>query len=166
MIGAAIRHAGEADLAAITAIYNYYIENTAVTFDLEPLDWRDRGDWLAGFDAKGRHQLFVAAEGEDILGYAYAGQFRARAAYSRSVESSVYLKDGAGGHGLGSALYLALFEALSKTDAHRIYAGATQPNEASIALHEKFGFTRIGVFSDAGWKFGRYHDVLWMEKAL
>lgn len=162
---AAIRHASEADLPAITAIYNHYIENTAATFDLAPYDWRDRRDWLAGFDGEGRHQLFVAAQGDDILGYAYSGQFRARAAYGRSVETSVYLDKGAVGGGLGSALYTAVFDALAETDAHRAYAGIALPNEASVALHEKFGFTRVGVFSDAGWKFGHYHDVLWMEKA-
>ncbi len=166
MTGAAVRHASEPDLPAITAIYNHYIENTAITFELEPHDWRDRRGWLAGFDAKGRHQLFIATLGDDILGYAYSGRFRERAAYGRSVETSVYLKDGAGGHGLGTALYRAVFEALAGEDAHRAFAGITLPNEASVALHEKFGFTRIGVFSGAGWKFERYHDVLWMEKAL
>lgn len=163
MTEAVVRHAGEADLPAITAIYNHYIENTAITFELEP---HDRRGWLAGFDAKGRHRLFIVTRGDDILGYAYSGPFRERAAYGRSVETSVYLKDGAGGRGLGTALYRAVFEALADEDAHRAFAGITLPNEVSVALHEKFGFTRIGVFSDAGWKFERYHDVLWMEKAL
>lgn len=166
MTDTVIRRAGEADLAAITAIYNHYIENTAVTFDLEPLHWHDRQDWLAGFDSAGRHQLFVAVEDDNVLGYAYSGVFRARAAYRRSVETSVYLKDGEAGGGLGSALYTALFDALGREDVHRAFAGIALPNDASVALHEKFGFSRVGVFSDAGWKFERYHDVLWMEKTL
>lgn len=160
-----VHTATEADLPAITHIYNHYIEHSPATFDLEAFDWRNRKDWLAQFDPESRHRLFVAAdEKDDVVGYAYSARFRDRAAYDGSIETSVYLDPGAVSTGIGTALYAALFDSLADAGIHRVFAGIAMPNDASVALHRKFGFTEVGTFSEAGFKFSRYHDVLWMEK--
>lgn len=167
MSGGSVRTATQADLPAITRIYNHYIEHSPATFDLVPFDWRDRRDWFAQFGPKGRHRILVAlGDDDDITGYAYSAHFRGRAAYDGSIETSVYLDPDAIGAGHGSALYAALFDGLAGADIHRVFAGIAMPNDASVALHRKFGFTEVGIFSEAGFKFGRYHDVLWMEKAF
>ncbi len=101
-----------------------------------------------------------------VLGFATSSQFRPRRAYDTSVEVSCYLAPGAGGHGLGTLLYKHLFEELEGQDLHRAYAGITVPNDASVRLHQRFGFELVGTYREAGRKFGRYHDVQRYEKAL
>jgi len=161
-----IRPVAEGDLAALTAIYNRYIAETPITFDIEPYAVEARRPWLAQFDEHGPHRCLVAQEGDAMLGWAASMGFRSKAAYRTSVETSIYLAHGATGRGLGALLYRALFEALEGEDLNRAYAGVTLPNAASIALHERFGFERLGVYSEVGHKFGRYWDVLWLEKPL
>ena len=100
------------------------------------------------------------------VGYASSSVFRPKAAYETSVETSVYVDPGWTGRGVGSRLYERLFAALEQEDVHRAYAGITLPNSGSVALHERFGFTLVGVFTHAGRKFGRYWDVAWYEKHL
>ena len=104
--------------------------------------------------------------GRTILGYATSSPFRPKAAYATSVETSIYLAPDAGGRGIGTLLYKQLFDALATQDVHRAYAGITLPNEASVRIHERFGFRRIGVYEEVGRKFGRYYDVAWFEKRL
>jgi phosphinothricin acetyltransferase len=89
-------------------------------------------------------------------------------AYDTSVEVTIYLAPDAGGCGVGTRLYKALFEALADEDLHRAYAGIAQPerNEASVRLHERFGFRHVGTYREVGRKFGRYWDVAWYEKEL
>lgn len=159
-----IRRARESDLPALTAIYNHYVRETAITFDLEPYTVEARRPWLASFGETGRHQIFVAEEAGQAVGWACTRQFRERRAYDPSAETSVYLAPDVHRRGLGTQLYTRLFEAVAGEDIHRFIAGITLPNEASIALHERFGFTRVGVMREVGRKFGRYWDVLWMEK--
>ena len=161
-----IRRASLDDLGALTAIYNHYVEHTAITFDLEPYTVEARRPWLEAFGSRGRHQLFVAEEGGRVLGWAGTRQFRERRAYDPSVETSVYLAPDATGRGLGTALYERLFAAIDGEDVHRAIAGITLPNDASVALHRRFGFTDVGAMREVGRKFGRFWDVLWMEKAL
>lgn len=161
-----IRRGSEADLVALTALYNHYIEHTAITFDLEPFTVETRRPWFDAFGASGRHQLFVAEEAGRVVGYAGTHGFRAKRAYDTTVETSVYLAPDATGHGLGIALYERLFAALAGEDVHRAVAGITLPNEASLALHRRFGFRETGVLSEVGRKHGRYWDVLWLEKPL
>jgi len=159
-----IRRGSGGDLAALTAIYNHYIRETAITFDLEPYTALQRRPWLESFAEAGRHQLFVAEEAGQVVGYACSRGFRDKRAYDTSAETSVYLAPNAHRRGLGTALYTRLFEALASADVHRFIAGVTLPNDASIALHARFGFERVGVMHEVGRKFGRYWDVLWMEK--
>ncbi len=101
-----------------------------------------------------------------VLGYAYAGRWRERAAYRRSVEVTAYVHDNARGRGIGRALYEALFRVLAAQGFHRAFAGITLPNDASVALHGAVGFVPVGVFHEAGYKFGAWHDVGWYERAI
>lgn len=161
-----IRRGESGDLAALTELYNHYIRETPVTFDLETFRPEARRAWLAGFGAGGRHQLFVAFAPEGLLGYACSHAFRGKAAYDPSVEVTVYLAPDAVGRGLGTRLYARLFDALAGEDVHLALAGTTLPNQASVALHRRFGFEPVGVFREVGYKFGRYWDVQWWQKAM
>ncbi|WP_431945530.1 N-acetyltransferase family protein [Actinacidiphila sp. bgisy167] len=166
-----VRTGVEGDLQALTDLCNHYIRETATTFDLEPLSPEQRRPWLLSHPEDGPHRLLVACgkkpDGSNgLLGYATSSPFRPKAAYSTSVETSVYCAPDAGGRGVGTLLYAALFEALRGEDLHRAYAGITQPNEASVRLHTRFGFRPLGVHREVGRKFGRYWDVAWYEKEL
>ncbi|WUH93121.1 GNAT family N-acetyltransferase [Streptomyces sp. NBC_00433] len=163
-----VRAGREEDLAALTDIYNHYIRETAITFDISPITPDERRPWLLSHPEDGPHRLLVAHPVGDgrILGYATSSPFRPKAAYATSVEASIYLSPEAGGRGIGTLLYAALFEALADEDVHRAYAGVTLPNEASIRIHQRFGFKQIGVYEEVGRKFGAYHDVAWLEKRL
>jgi phosphinothricin acetyltransferase len=154
------------DLKAIDAIYDHYVTQTPVTFDVEPAAPTARRVWFEQFDVRGRHRLLVADRGDRILGWACSHTFRPKAAYATSVETTIYLDRDALGQGLGSALYDALFGALAEEDVHRAYAGITLPNPASEALHRRFGFEPVGTFQAVGFKLGRFWDVCWYEKRL
>jgi phosphinothricin acetyltransferase len=166
-MAAVIVRRGEAgDLPRLTEIYNHYIINTPITFDIEPITVEQRRPWFEQHAGSGRHQLFVAEEEGRVLGYADTHQFRTKAAYDTSVESTVYLAPEATGRGIGTVLYATLFDAISNLGLRMALAGVTLPNDASLALHERFGFTPIGVMHDVGYKFGRFWDVGWYEKRL
>jgi len=155
------------DLPALTAIYNHYVVNTAITFDLLPFEADNRRPWFDDHSSSGRHRLLVAADQDgSLLGYATTSRWRPKAAYDTTVESSVYCRPDVVGRGIGSALYSALFESIAGEDIHRIVAGVSQPNPASVALHERFGFRPVGVFSNVGRKFEQYWDVAWFERPL
>ena len=162
-----IRDATLADLPALTEIYNYYIVNTPITFDLQPYEPDQRRAWFDEHSSTGRHRLLVAEDADGRLGgYASSSRWRPKAAYDTTVESSVYCRHGATGKGLGSQLYAALFDAIADRDVHRIVAGMTLPNAASTALHERCGFTRVGEFAEVGRKFGQYWSVAWFERPM
>lgn len=168
----AIRPAEARDLPKLVSLYNHYIEHSPATFDLVPHTVDDRRPWFNAFAPNGRHRLLVAeatAEAGDIriAGFASSRQFRAKAAYDPSVETSVYVAHDTLGRGIGGALYTELLPLLrAAPDAHRALAGITLPNGASVALHERFGFERVGVFRQVGFKFDRYWDVVWYELDL
>lgn len=161
-----IRPATPDDLQSITEIYNHYIRETAITFDLHPFRAEDRRQWFTKFTLDGRHQILVAENDGNIEGYANSAQFRTKDAYLTSVETSIYLKHGLQRRGLGTTLYGALFQSLEGQDIHRAYGGVTLPNDASVALHTKFGFHKLGTMKEVGHKFGKYWDVAWYEKEL
>ena len=161
-----IRPATRTDLSRLTEIYNHYVVNTPVTFDLEPHAVESRVAWFAQFAPTGRHRLMVAEEDGAVMGYAGTTRFRAKAAYDPTVETTIYCSPDAISKGLGSRLYAALFEALAGEDVRLIVAGYTLPNAASAALHKRFRFQPVGVFHDVGRKFGRYWDVAWSERPL
>jgi phosphinothricin acetyltransferase len=164
--GLIVRRGHLADLPRLNEIYNHYVGTSPVTFDLEPSSLEERRAWFARFASTGTHRLFVAEERGAVLGYADSHQFRAKEAYDTTVETAVYCAPEATGRGIGGALYKALFGALREEDLRLAVAGITLPNDASVALHERFGFTRTGVFHEVGRKFDRYWDVAWYEKRL
>ena len=159
-----VRPGGEADLAAINEIYNHYVVNTPITFDIEPISMPQRRQWFERYAASGRHRLLVAEAGGAVIGYADSHQYHTRQAYDTTVEVTVYCSPEATGRGIGTRLYTALFEAIQGEDVHTALAGTTLPNTASVALHERFGFSLYGVQHEVGRKFGRYWDVAWYEK--
>lgn len=161
-----IRPATPDDLLRLTEIYNYYVINTPITFDVEPYTVERRASWFQQFALTGRHRLLVAEENGVIVGYAGTTRFRPKPAYDTTVETTIYCDLNAAGKGIGSKLYAALFEAIAREDIHRIVAGYALPNPASAALHQRFGFKTVGTFTENGRKFGRYWDVLWSERPL
>ncbi|QIP86044.1 N-acetyltransferase [Streptomyces sp. Tu 2975] len=173
-----VRAGAEADLKALTDIYNHYVRETSITFDTTVFTPEQRRSWLHSHPEDGPHRLLVAQDvrfagpdpvdrpADGILGYATSSPFRPKAAYSTSVEVSVYCAPQAAGRGIGTLLYGALFEALAEEDVHRAYAGVALPNAASVRLHTRFGFRHVGTYGEVGRKFGRYWDVAWFEKHL
>lgn len=166
MSEAIVRPAVEADLPRINEIYNHYVVHTPITFDIDPITMEQRLDWFRRYSEHGRHRLFVAEEDGAVLGYADSHQFRMKRAYDTTVETTVYCAEDATNRGVGGLLYDALFDALRDVNLHRAIAAITLPNEASVALHERFGFALVGVMHEVGRKFDRYWDVAWYERCF
>ncbi len=164
MEAVSVRAAVRGDLARLTEIYNHYVVNTPITFDIETYTVEQRESWFKQFSERGRYRLMVAEENGLVLGYAGTTRFRPKAAYETTVETTIYCAQEATGKGVGSLLYGALFETLKEEDINRIVGGYTLPNPASAALHARFGFKPIGIFTQVGRKFGRYWDVSWNER--
>ncbi len=161
-----IRHAVVDDLQQITAIYNHYVVNTAITFDLEPWETKDRMPWFEQFRLNSPHPCFVAELDRNILGYACATKLRPKAAYDRSVETTIYLRHDATGNGYGQLLYQQLFSHLETQPVHRCYGIIALPNDTSVAMHKSFGFKEIGTLTQVGFKFDKYWDTVWLEKPM
>ncbi|MBO9874384.1 MULTISPECIES: arsinothricin resistance N-acetyltransferase ArsN1 family B [Xanthomonas] len=149
----------------IADIYNHYIANTCVTFELDPVTSADMAKRIADVQSIGLPWL-VVLEGDDVAGYAYATQWRARKAYQSSVESTIYLADGRRGRGLGTVLYGALIETLQRLELHAVIGGVAQPNDASARLHEALGFKKVAHFEQVGYKLGRWVDVAYWQLLL
>jgi phosphinothricin acetyltransferase len=154
-----IRRAEQGDLPALLEIYNHYVRETPITFDIEPRTLAQRQAWFDGFAPSGRYQCFVAVRQGRAVGWASSHPYNERAAYDTTVSSSIYLAAEVCGQGLGKRLYATLFEALKAEDIHRIFGGITLPNEASVGLHRSFGFEPVGIYREVGRKFGRFWDV-------
>ena len=152
-----IRDCTDADVPRICDIYNHYIRETVITFEETPIPVAEMARRIA--EVRKRFPwLLIESEGV-VAGYAYASLWKTRSAYRFAVESTIYLAADALGRGLGTTLYSALLEVLPQCDAHRVLGCIALPNEASVALHEKLGFKKIGIFDEVGWKFGRWVDV-------
>lgn len=159
-----IRKSHASDAPFVAAIYNHYVTSSIVTFELEPVtddEMRNRMDAIAI-----NYPYLVYEEEGTVLGYAYATQWKVRQAYQYTVESSVYLHPEAKGKGIGSKLYARLLDELKAMSIHAVIGGISLPNEASIALHEKFGFEKIGQFRQVGRKFDQWIDVGYWELIL
>jgi 2-haloacid dehalogenase len=163
----AVRPGTVDDLPALTEIYNHYVLETTVTFDLEPFSVEERkAAWFDHYAATGPHRLLVATRAGRVVGYATSSQFREKRAYAPSVEATVYLAPDAGRAGVGTMLYQQLFAVLRAEDLHRAYAAIALPNPASVALHRRFGFTDVGTLTQVGRKHDAWWDVLYMERPL
>ena len=160
------RPAKHEDLPRLTEIYNHFVIHTPVTFDLEPYTIERRAAWFEQFADTGRHRLVVAEESGLVVGYAGTTRFRVKPAYDTTVETTVYSSPETIGKGIGRRLYATLFEAIAGENINRIVGGYALQNPASAKLHEMFGFKPVGVFSQCGYKFGKYWDVAWVERPL
>jgi len=160
-----LREAITDDAQQLADIYNYYVRETHITFDLEPVDRSNREQWIASYNRNPRHRLFVGVYDDEIVGYASSSQFRYKPAYDLSVETTIYLAYTRTGKGYGARLYRHLFDHLKETDVHRYYGIIALPNEASVELHRRFGFEERGTLTEVGYKFEKYWDTLWMEKS-
>jgi HAD superfamily hydrolase (TIGR01509 family) len=161
-----IRPGQREDLPELTAIYNHHVETSPSTFDLEPWRPEQRLSWLDHYAPIGRHRLLVATRAGAVIGYATSSSLRPKRAYDPSVEVTVYLAEGSQGRGIGSMLYQELFAALAGEDVHRAFAAIAVPNDASVALHRRFGFVDVGVLHEVGRKFDQWWDVLWLQRGM
>ncbi|PHQ57526.1 MAG: phosphinothricin acetyltransferase [Lutibacter sp.] len=149
------------DAFKICEIYNHYVLNSVVTFEETPVEEGEMRKKIKALSSK--LPWIVYEDGDQILGFAYASEWKSRSAYKHTTESTVYLKQGQSNKGLGSILYTALINQLIQHDFHAIIGGISLPNDASIALHEKFGFEKVAQFKDVGFKFGNWVDVGYWE---
>ena len=159
-----IRFAAEKDAKAILEIYAPYIEKTAITFEYEVPSLSEFSGRIAEIQKK--YPWIVYEEEGEILGYAYGGPEYTRAAYQWTVETSVYLSEKARGKGIGSLLYEKVLDILKKQNFCLCYALVNEDNLASAKLHEKFGFKTVGFRKNCGYKHGKWHSVVFMEKQL
>ena len=159
-----IRRVRPHDAADIVAIYNHHVLETVVTFEETPVDEATMRGRIADIEAS--HAWFVAELEGRVAGYAYASAWRARSAYRRSVETTVYVARDALGRGLGTALYGALLPELAQRGFHAAMGGIALPNPGSVALHERMGFAKVAHFREVGWKLGRWIDVGYWQRML
>lgn len=159
-----IRKAELKDASQIADVYNYYVQQTHHTFETEPLGAEEMEKRIA--DVTEDYPFLVAEEDGAIVGYAYATQFKMRQAYEYASEVSIYVRNAAKQKGLGTQLYMQLFEELQETDIHAVVAGISLPNDASVAFHERLGFEKVAHFKEVGYKLGRWIDVGYWEKIL
>ncbi|MDO9137071.1 MAG: N-acetyltransferase family protein [Lutibacter sp.] len=149
------------DAQEIAEIYNYYVLNSCVTFEEFEVSMEEIRGRIETVNLK--FPWLVFEKDSEILGYAYATMWKPRSAYKHTVESTVYLNKTATKNGIGSLLYAALIEQLTDLGFHAVIGGISLPNDASIALHEKFGFEKIAQFKEVGYKFNKWIDVGYWE---
>jgi L-amino acid N-acyltransferase YncA len=160
-----VRPATAADAEAVAGIYNHYVAHTIVTFEEEAVAAAEMARRMEDVRADALPWLVAERDGA-IVGYAYATKWRVRRAYRFSAEVTVYLAPGEGGRGTGSRLYTHLLAELGARKIHAVMGGIALPNDASIALHEKFGFRKVAHFEQTGFKFDRWIDVGYWELIL
>lgn len=159
-----IRPASRDDAPAIHAIYAPIVANTPISLEL---DIPSAGEMARRIDTISTDFPYLVAEFDGgLAGYAYASRFRTRAAYDSSVEVTVYVNTPFRGRGAARALYAALFDALRAQGRHTAFAVITLPNSDSVRLHEAAGFKPAGVWTEAGFKSGRWHDVGCWQRLL
>ena len=160
-----VRPATASDAQAIARIYNYYVDNTVITFEEEPVSEPDMAARIA--EARGLSLPWLVAQiDDDIVGYAYARKWRPRSAYRHSAEVTIYLEHGREGRRIGTTLYSALLPLLRECGMHVAIGGVALPNDASVALHEKLGFERVATFRQVGYKHDRWVDVAYWQLML
>jgi phosphinothricin acetyltransferase len=159
-----IRRAALADAPAILAIYAPYITETPVSFETEVPLLQDFVRRMENIMAE--YPYLVCEIDGNIAGFAYASKHRERAAYRFGADVSIYIHPAYHRRGIGKALYTALFALLKEQNIYTLYAGITLPNDGSVGLHKSLGFAAAGTFRNAGYKQGKWHDVIWLEKPL
>lgn len=159
-----IRQVRNADAPAIQAIYAPIVEKTAISFEESAPDTDEIAKRIDAISSN--YPYLVAVEDGALIGYAYASQHRARAAYQHSVDVSVYIAEASRRRHIGRQIYEKLFAELSARGLHAAFAGIALPNEASVGLHQVMGFVPVGIYREVGRKFGRWHDVGWWQRII
>ena len=152
-----VRPAVPSDARAIAEIYNWYVENTVITFEVEPVSEAEMSRRIESTLAK--YEWLVSERAGEILGYAYAGRFRERAAYRFISESTIYLRNGLQGQGLGKPLYREVIARTFALGYTSLVGAIALPNAASVRLHESLGFEKVAHLRRVGWKHERWIDV-------
>ena len=159
-----IREASNKDSLQIVEIYNHFVETSTVTFETDLVS----ADEMASRVKKVQDDYpWIVYEKDGVIqGYAYVSKWKAREAYKRSAEVSIYIRQGQQGQGIGKILMQELLDRLEESNLHCLIAGIALPNEASRALHERFGFEKVARFREVGRKFGKWIDVGYWELIL
>jgi L-amino acid N-acyltransferase YncA len=160
-----VRPATPADAGAIARIYNHYVTATVVTFEDEPVSRAAMAARLQAVAAAGLPWLVAEQDGE-VAGYAYGSYWKSRSAYRFAIEITVYLDPARTGQGLGTRLYEQLLPRLRRRRVHAVVGCIALPNDASVALHEKFGLAKVAHFPEVGFKFDRWIDVGYWQRLL
>lgn len=159
-----IRPATVADLPAISAIYNHYVATSTCTFALENETLEERVAWFQNRTAN--HPVLVAEEAGKVIAWASLSAWNKRCAYAQTVESSVYIHHAHHRRGLGKALMGELLQRAQALKLHTILAGVTSEQNASLALHQSLGFTEAARFKELGFKFGKWLDVIYLQRMV
>jgi phosphinothricin acetyltransferase len=160
-----IRDAVEGDLPGVLAIYNDVIATTTAVYSEAPVTLDDRRNWWQSRVAAS-YPVLVAADRSGILGFSSFGDFRAWPCYRSTVEHSVHVRADRRGEGLGSQLLIPLFSRAAALQKHMMIAAIDAQNEPSLQLHQRLGFERAGVFREVGFKFGRWLDLVFMQRRI
>ena len=160
----AIRPATESDLVAINDIYNHYVLHSTCTYQTEPETPEAREAWFAHHGPP--HPITVALSGGGVVGWGSLSRFHPRAAYGRTVENSVYVHPDHQRQGIGRAILADLIERAAALGHHTIIAGIDAEQAPSVAIHAAHGFVQVGRLKEVGFKFGRWLDVVYMQKIL
>ncbi len=159
-----IREYKQIDLEEIVRILNHYVKTDACIFQVEPYNFEEIENKFKTILST--YPIFVTENDSKIIAFAYGARWRDKPAYAKSVETTIYVHPDYKHSGIGEPLYRKLIEALTQMDFHLLVAGMTMPNIGSQRLHEKLGFEKVGVFKDAGMKFGQWHSVGFWQKIL
>jgi phosphinothricin acetyltransferase len=159
-----VRLAQATDAEAIRAIYNLEVLESTVTFDLVPRSHDEQRAWLLAHG--GAHPAVVAVDGDDVLGFGSLSPYKDRPAYSTTVEDSVYVHRDRRGAGVGKLILGELLNMATTHGFHAVIARIVGDHQASLALHEGCGFTLVGIEKEVGRKFGRWLDVVELQRLL
>tara|TARA_Y100000814_G_scaffold1963_1_gene2476 strand:- start:364 stop:855 length:492 start_codon:yes stop_codon:yes gene_type:complete len=147
------------DLNGINDIYNYYISNTAYTFDINQITIEEKKEWFHQFKNSETSICLVGYENSELVGFVCSTKFREKEAYNQSLETSVYISEKFKGRGFGKKLMFELITRLKSTNIKNLYALITYPNKTSVNLHKTLNFKKVGILNNVGYKFKKYWSV-------
>lgn len=161
-----IRYALASDLDRLIEIDNYYIANSNVTFDEKPNAREQKTAWFEKYKTTGPYRLLVVEESGIVFGCCYSSRYREHTAFDQTIETSIYLDPEFRGKGVGTLLYEKLFAEIASEGLHLAVVGIALPNDASVGLHKKLGFTEVGIFQEYAKKNGQFISSVWLQKRL